>query len=166
MNRSYRSPVYRALAWLIAAEVVVQAMAIAYGMAGLGHWVDDGGVLTKASVEGDSAPFPEVAGFAVHGINGTLVIPVLALMLLIWSFFARIPGGRRWAGAVFVLVLVQITLGGLLHSVPALGALHGLNALLLFAAAVHAARRMRATRPAAGTTTAAATSPSHQAARP
>ena len=40
--------VYRVLAYLLAVEVVVQAMAIAYAIAGLGKWVeDDGGVLNK-----------------------------------------------------------------------------------------------------------------------
>ncbi|MBF8189066.1 hypothetical protein ITP53_25690, partial [Nonomuraea sp. K274] len=40
-------------------------------------------------------PFPEVVGIIVHGINSGLVIPVLALVLLILSFFARISGARH-----------------------------------------------------------------------
>lgn len=135
--------VYRVLAYLVAAEVAVQAMAVVFAVAGLGKWVQDGGVLDKAVMESEQSAFPEVVGFIIHGINGMMVIPLIALLLLICSFFARISGGVRWAGLVLLLVVVQINLGFLGHGVPALGALHGLNALVLFAAAIHTARRDR-----------------------
>ena len=135
--------VYRVLAYVVAAEVAVQAMAVVYGVAGLGKWVDDGGVFDKALMESDSSPFPEVVGLMVHGLNGMLVIPLIALALLITSFFTRIPGAVKWAGVVLLLVVVQIALGLFGHAVPALGALHGLNALALFSAAVYTARRTR-----------------------
>ena len=135
--------VYRVLAYVIAAEVAVQAMAMVFAVAGLGKWVQDGGVFDAAVMESEESPFPEVVGFIVHGINGMMVIPVLALALLILSFFARIPRGVRWAGVVLGLVTLQITLGLLGHGMPAAGALHGLNALLLFGAAVHTGQRAR-----------------------
>jgi heme A synthase len=53
-------------------------------------------------------------------------------------------GEVRWAGIVVLLVVIQITLGMSGKSIPALGALHGLNALLLFSAAIHTGRRTRA----------------------
>jgi Family of unknown function (DUF6220) len=133
--------VYKVLAYLVAAEVIVQAMAMVFAIAGLGKWVDGGGVLDKAVMESEASPFPEVVGFMVHGINGMMIIPSIVLLLLISSFFARIPGGAKWAALVLVLVMVQVTLGLAGHAVPALGALHGLNALLLFSAAIHTARR-------------------------
>jgi heme A synthase len=135
--------VYRVLAYLIAIEVVVQAMAMVYAVAGLGKWVEDGGVMDKSVMESDATPFPEVAGFAVHGINGMMVVPLIALLLLVVSFFAKLPGAVKWAAVVLLLVALQITLGLVGHAVPALGALHGLNALLLFTAAIHTARRVR-----------------------
>jgi heme A synthase len=70
-----------------------------------------------------------------------MIIPLIALLLLIFSFFAKVPGGVKWAGVVLGLVVMQVTLGLLGHSIPALGAMHGLNALLLFSAAIHTARR-------------------------
>ena len=86
--------VYKVLAYLLAVEVVVQAMAIAYAIAGLGKWVaDDGGVLNKQVIDSDSPDFPGVGGFATHGINGMMIIPLVVLLLLIVSFFAKIPGG-------------------------------------------------------------------------
>ncbi len=43
--------VYRVLAFLIALEVMVQAAVMVWGIAGLGIWVDDGGVLDKQTFE-------------------------------------------------------------------------------------------------------------------
>jgi heme A synthase len=143
--------VYRVLAYLVAAEVVVQAMAMVFAIAGLGKWVDSGGVFDKSVMESDQSPFPEIIGFMVHGMNGMIVIPALALLLVICSFFAKIPRGVRWAALVLLLVVVQVNLGFAGHGFPALGALHGLNALLLFTAALYTARRRRtpAANPAA-----------------
>lgn len=134
--------VYKALAYLVALEVVVQAIAIVYAVAGLGIWVDHGGVFDKSVLESDASPFPEAVGFSLHGINGSTVVPLLALALLVVSFFARTPRASRWAALVLLLVAVQVTLGILSHVVAVLGALHGLNALLLFTAALYAARRV------------------------
>jgi hypothetical protein len=92
---------YKVLAYLVAAEVAVQAMVMVWGIAGLGKWVDGGGVLDKAVFEeaiGNGAmPFPEIAGLMVHGINGTFVIPLIALLLLIVSFFTKVRGATKWA---------------------------------------------------------------------
>lgn len=133
---------YRVLAWLIAAEVVVQAAAMVYAIAGLGIWVDrDGGVLDKAAFESGESLWPEMVGFMVHGMNGMMVIPLLALLFLIVSFFAKVPGGIKWAAAVFVAVIVQVALGLFGHQAAIFGLLHGANALLLFSLAVWAGKR-------------------------
>jgi hypothetical protein len=133
--------VYKILAYAVAVEVAVQAMAVVFAVAGLDKWVAGGGVFDKATMESEETPFPEVIGLMIHGMNGMMVIPAIALLLLISSFFAKIPGAVKAAGLVVLLVAVQVTLGMLAHDLPALGALHGLNALLLFSAAVYAARR-------------------------
>ena len=44
---------YRILAYILAAEVVVQAGAMALAIAGLGTWVDDGGVFDSAVMQSD-----------------------------------------------------------------------------------------------------------------
>jgi hypothetical protein len=133
--------VYRILAGLVAVGVVVQAMSIVYGVAGLEKWVEDGGVFDKAASETEDLSFTGAAGFLVHGINGMMIVPAVALLLLVCAFFAKVPGGVRWAGLVLLLVVVQVTLGLLGHEVPAVGALHGLNALLLFGSAGYASWR-------------------------
>ena len=70
----------------------------------------------------------------MHGINGIFVIPALALLLLIVSFFTKVRGAIKWAAIVFVLVVVQGQLGTWAMTsrwrVPA-----RLNALALFGVA-------------------------------
>ena len=140
---------YKVLAYLVAAEVTVQAMVMVWAIAGLGKWVDGGGVFDKSviegGIEGGAMPFPEVFGILVHGINGMFVVPGIALLLLIVSFFTKVRGAIKWALIVFVLVVAQGQIGFLGHEFPLAGLLHGLNALALFGVAIYAARRMRST---------------------
>jgi hypothetical protein len=131
---------YRVLAYLIAAEVVIQAAAIAYAVFGLGAWIEGGGVLDKATQESEASDFAGVGGFMLHGINGEVVVPVLALVLLIVSFFTGVRGAAKWAGIVIGVVVLQVLLGVFGHALPLVGMLHGLNALALFIVAVIAAR--------------------------
>ena len=86
----------------------------------------------------------------LHGMVGMMLIPAIAIALLVVSFFAKVPGGIRWAAIVLGLTALQIVLGIAGHATPYAGLLHGLNALALFACALYAGR-------AAKTVTAAAT---------
>ncbi len=133
---------YRVLAFVVAAEVAIQAVVMVWAVAGLGKWIQSGGVADAAMMESGGTPFPEVVGLIVHGMNGTFVIPVIALLLLILSFFARMRGAIRWAVIVFALVVVQGQLGYLGHEIPWVGGLHGLNAMVLFTAALYAGVRI------------------------
>lgn len=142
--------VYRGLAYAIAGLVALQAAFIAYAVSGLAHWIQQGGTLDAAAFSEESTV--EVGGgvgFMLHGMTGMLLIPLLALVLLVISFFARIPGGAKWAAIVFGLVVLQyaLVLVGRMAGIPFLGALHGLNALILFGAAVTAAMRVRRVAP-------------------
>ncbi len=134
---------YRVFAYLIALEVVVQASMIAFALAGLGIWVDkDGGVLDKAAMESD-LEFTGVVGFMVHGLNGMMLIPALALAFVIVALFAKIPRGVAWALTTLGLVILQVTLGLFGHESAYFGMLHGINALVLFSVAVMAGKRVR-----------------------
>ena len=134
---------YKVLAYIVAAEVAIQAMVMVLAIAGLVKWVDAGGVFDKSMMESGATPFTEVFGVIVHAINGTFVIPAIALLLLIVSFFTKVRGAIKWAVIVLVLVVVQGQIGYLGHEFPFAGALHGLNALALFGAALYTGRRMR-----------------------
>ena len=135
---------YRVLAYLVAAEVVVQAAAMAFGVAGLSHWVNTGGVFDRAVLDGDVFPFPEVAGFIVHGINGSDrhpgAGPVAGRGLGLREGAARLLVGR---GRVRAASVSRRRWASPPSDLPALGALHGINALLLFATALFAGRRAR-----------------------
>jgi hypothetical protein len=135
---------YVVLARLIAALVVVQAAAIAYGAFAIDKVIDKandhGNTITDASSKLDGG-----AGYGIHGLLGILVIPVVAIILFVVAFMAHVPAGVKWAGFILLDVVVQVVLGIAAHGVAALGWLHGPNALLLFVLGIYAARRAAAT---------------------
>jgi len=135
---------YRVLAFAIAALVAVQAAAIGYAVFAQLSWIENGGTIDKASIE--SAP--GTSAYIFHALDGGVVL-LLALALLVISFFAKIPQGVRWAVIVLVCTIVQIALGTLSHMLPAIGAVHGAVALVLFGVAVMAAMRARKPAPVA-----------------
>lgn len=139
---------YRFLAYTIAVLVVVQAGAIAWGFFGVTSWVmDSGGVLDEeffdCTEDCESIGSAEW-GFAIHMFfNGLVLIPLTSLILLIVSFFAKVPGGVRFAAIIIGLVALQVfVLPQLSRQVGSgFGALHGINAFVLLGVAVLAARR-------------------------
>jgi hypothetical protein len=141
---------YRTLAFLVALEVIVQAAALAWAIFGLGKWINEGNTFDETMLECRDCPwnFTEERGFMIHSLNGLLVIPVIALLLLIVSFFTRDRSLVGWAGLTFALVIIQSQfLPFLGREYPVFGALHGLNALLLFATALVTWRKARARAP-------------------
>ncbi len=138
---------YKFLGYAIAVLVVVQAGAIAWAFFGLTDWItNDNGVVDKALLECTDCEqqFTAEWGFAIHMFfNGLLLIPLLSLLMLIVSFFAKVPGGVKLALLVVLLVVLQIVvLPGLSREVdPSFGALHGINALILMGAAAGAGKR-------------------------
>ncbi|WP_106813655.1 hypothetical protein [Microbacterium timonense] len=144
---------YRIISFVICALVALQAASHAWASAGFSLYLAEGGVVDAATQEGPP-PFAEALGFMIHGMNGMFVIPALALVLVIVSFFARVRHGVLFALGVLGLVVLQVTLGLLGHGLPLLGFLHGINALLLFTTALLAGlnaskRRTEATADAA-----------------
>ena len=136
---------YRGAAYFIVFLVAVQAAAIAWAFTGLGAWVQDGGVLDKAVMDDESGdmPFDEIVGFIIHGINGMMLIPLVALLMLIFSFFTKSPGAVGAAALLFALVVAQVAMGMFAGELPLLGALHGLNAFLIVGAAFGGASRVK-----------------------
>jgi hypothetical protein len=138
---------YKVLAYAIAVLVVVQAGAIAWAFFGVSDWItNENGVIDKAYLECEDCESIGAAewGFAIHAFfNGFVLIPLLSLILLLVSFFAKVPGGVRLALLIVALVVLQIlVLPALSREVdPVFGALHGINALILMGAAAGAGRR-------------------------
>ncbi len=137
---------YQILAGTIAVCVVLQAAFIAYAIGGVFTWIDEGNTLDKSVVEGWEANPPTFEGslgsFFHFFILGTVLIPLLGLILLIVSFFAKVPRGPMLAGVVFLAIVAQWLLGTFAASTgtPLLSLVHGLNAFIIFGSAVVAAR--------------------------
>ena len=133
---------HQILAGILAAMVIIQAMAIAYALAGLGYWIEeDGGVVSKAvfdAWEDDPPTWQGSGGFALHGINGMMIIPLIAIVFLVVSLLAakQVDGAAKRAAILFGMVALQIFLGLTSHSVVLLAPLHALNGFGIFAMAV------------------------------
>lgn len=138
---------FRVLAILIALGVVVQAGAIAFAWFDVIVELDEGATIDK-NFEGN-------AGHELHGIVGMMVMPALGLALLIVSFFAKIPSGVKWAAIVLGLIVLQVVLAIVSFSVSGIGALHGINALILAAFAGRASALGRDTASATSSSTGA-----------
>ena len=151
---------YRILADIIAIEVVIQAMVMIFAIAGLFKWISDGHNLDQSVIDGwedDPPTWTGSIGHFIHVMNGQFLIPLLGLSLLIVSFFAAVNGGVKWAAIIFVSIIVQIMAGMMAEDWPYLGLVHGLNAFILFGAAVTAAKSARVARPDAVTAPATVT---------
>lgn len=135
--------VYRVLAAVIAAAVVFQAAAVAFGTFGIIGALDAGATFTADTDAPNAGPM-------LHGIVGSMVVPILAILLLIVSFFATVRHGVRWAALVLLAVAAQVLLGFASFEMSGLGLLHGVNAFVVLALAGAAARAAgRAPAPAA-----------------
>jgi hypothetical protein len=154
---------YRFLALAIAVLVVVQAGAIAWGFFGVSNFINDGGIVDEEFLdctEDCESVGSADAGFAIHMFFvGLILIPLCSLLLLIVSFFAKVPKGTSLAGAIVVMVILQVfVLPALSREVGSgFGALHGINALLIMGAAGGAATRAKQSADAAVATAPAGT---------
>ena len=144
---------YRVLGYAIAVLVVVQAGAIAWAFFGLTDWItDEGGVVNKALLECTDCEqeFTAEWGFAIHMFFvGMVLIPLLSLVMLIVSFFAKVPKGVAYAATVVVLVALQVWVLPMLSREvgSGFGALHGINALAIMGVAATAGRQASTVTP-------------------
>ena len=147
---------YQVLANAIAVLVIVQAGAIAWAFFGMVKEIDQNGlVINKAcleSADGCGGGFVAEWGFAIHMFfNGTVLIPLITLLLLVASFFAKVPRGVAFAATLVALVALQVFVLPMLSREvgSGFGALHGVNALVLMGVAIMAGRRAAVPRVAA-----------------
>jgi uncharacterized membrane protein (Fun14 family) len=131
---------YRVLAILVPVLVALQTAFIAMAVFGLFSWVDDGNDVTKSVLESDSSSITGSSGFALHAI-GAMALVVVAVLLLVVSFLAKIPGGVRSAALVLGAVVLQWVLAIVSFGAWPVGALHAINAFLVFGLGMMAAQR-------------------------
>ena len=133
---------YRTLNYLLSLEVLIQAAVIAWYAFGIYKYADDNGSISHDQLA--NGGFNGHAGAVIHSVNGFMIIPFIALVLLVVSFFAKIPGGVRLAVITFVLVVVQaFVLPALSEKAPAVGMLHGAVALAILGLTIVSARKAR-----------------------
>jgi hypothetical protein len=118
--------VYRWWSWLVALAVVVQVGLAGYGAFYVANKVDEGTV--------DEDKFED--GFGAHIGFGYLVV-LTGLILLVIALIAR-PGRQRvWRVVILAgLLILQVLLAWFGFEVPAIGALHPVNALVIFGLSV------------------------------
>lgn len=115
--------VYRYWAWLVFLLVIVQIGFAGYGAFYVANAVDDNPV--------NQDKFDD--GFGIHAGFGYLVVLSIILFLVI-AFAARVGKQRLIKNAVlFGLAILQVILAWIGSAVPAVGFLHPVNALLIFA---------------------------------
>jgi hypothetical protein len=133
---------YRILYYLLSLEVLIQAAVIAWWAFGVTKYADDHGSISHHQLE--DGGFGGSAGLSIHAVNGFMIIPLIALVLLVVSFLAKVPGGVRLASITFVLVLVQAyLLPALSEKSPVVGTLHGAVALAILGLSIAAPRMAR-----------------------
>jgi hypothetical protein len=133
---------FRYLTSLLFVAVVVQVALAGLGAFDSFHKADDSGSVTKKAVED---------AWSAHAVLGT-AIAIVMLVLLLVALLGRL--GAPWlpfAGGLFLLGILQIAFAALGSSVPALGFLHAVNALAIYALSgllAHRAWTRRDTAPA------------------
>jgi hypothetical protein len=116
--------IYKYLSAFFAIGVVVQIGLAGYGAFYAAHKSDDNTpkVITHDSFE---------HGFGPHGIFGTLLV-LIGILLFIVAAAGRLGRRRITFTAILAgLLVLQLVLAGIGASVPAVGILHGINALAI-----------------------------------
>jgi uncharacterized protein DUF6220 len=133
---------FRYLTSILFLAVVVQVALAGYGAFYAVDKADDNGSISTDAVE---------HGFNAHAVLGTIIVVVM-LLLLIVALAGRL--GRsylHYAGGLFLLGILQMVFAALGAAVPALGVLHAINALAIYAAAALLAHRAWTRREAPAT---------------
>lgn len=123
--------VYRYLTSVLFVAIVVPVGLAGYGAFHAIHAADKHPV-TKKTIEN---------GFNAHGALGSLIAVALLLMLIVAAAGRLGSKWIKWSAGLFLLGVVQFVLGVASTSVPWLGALHPVNALVIYAASAFIAHR-------------------------
>jgi len=115
---------FKYLTSIIFAAVVVQVALAGYGAFYAVDKADDNNSVSKDAID---------HGFNAHAVLGTIIVAVM-LLLLIVALAGRL-GSRwvKWSAALLVLGILQMVFAAIGSSVPALGFLHTVNALAIYA---------------------------------
>ncbi len=93
------------------------------------------------------------AAYDLHGLNGGLIMPVVALLMLAFALAGRLVGLRKLTALLVVLMIVQTLLAGFGvgddknpgSGYPVIGALHPVNGIAILLVTALLIRRARET---------------------
>lgn len=118
-------------------SVLFVAIVVQAALAGYGVFY----TLRKAKQD-QSAPLKSFDhGYAAHVALGSAIAAVIVLLLIVAAVGHLGPAALKWSGGLLVLALLQFAFAALGRSVPALGFLHVVDALAIYAAAALLAHR-------------------------
>jgi hypothetical protein len=123
---------FKYLTSVLFVAVVVQVALAGYGVFYALHKTDDGGAVDKDAFE---------HGFNAHAILGTLLLVVMLLLVFVAAWGRLGPVALKFSVGLLVAGILQLVFAELGRSVPALGFLHVVNALAIYAAAAMLAQR-------------------------
>jgi hypothetical protein len=118
--------VYRWFTAILAAAVLVQVGAAGYGIFHAVKKADDDGSVTKKSLED---------GFGFHAALGSIIVIAMIVLLVVTAVGRLGASKRKWAALLAGLGIAQMIFAWIGGSVPALGFLHPVNALVIAAVA-------------------------------
>ena len=123
---------FRWLSAILFILVVVQIGFAAFGAFDAVHKADKVAI-SKKTIED---------GFGVHAAIGSLILIVMLVLLIMAAAGRCGPDVVKLSAGIFALGVIQLLLGLVSTSAPAVGFLHGVNALLIFSATGLLAHRM------------------------
>ncbi|HTR72860.1 MAG TPA: DUF6220 domain-containing protein [Solirubrobacteraceae bacterium] len=115
---------FRWLTAIVFALVVVQVGLAAFGAFDAVHKSESAAIGKKTTED----------AFGAHAILGSLIVLLMVVLLIVAAIGSLGDAKVKWAGAIVGLGIVQYLLGVVSTSAPALGFLHGVNALAIFVA--------------------------------
>jgi hypothetical protein len=123
---------FKYLTSVLFAAVVVQVALAGYGVFYALHKAHDGGSATEHTFD---------HGFTAHAILGTAIVVVMILLVLV-ALAGRLGSTAvKFSAGLLVAGILQMVFAAIGRSVPALGFLHLVNALAIYAAAALLAHR-------------------------
>lgn len=123
-----------AFRWLT--SILFVAIVVQVGLAGYGAFdaihKAEGASVSKKAIED---------GFGAHAAVGSLILLVMLLLVIVAAAGRLGPAKLKWSGGLLGLGILQMVLGVVSTSAPALGFLHTVNALAIYAASALLAHR-------------------------
>jgi hypothetical protein len=123
---------FKYLTSLLFLTVVVQVALAGYGAFNATSKADDNDTVSGKTI---------TDGYNAHAVVGTVIVALMIILLLV-ALAARL--GRPWvpwSGGLLILGIAQMLLAWLGDAVPALGFLHAVNALVIYAGIAMLAHR-------------------------